>query len=327
MLGSSLMVDEILKNIEKYSTIIILRHQNPDPDAIGSQIALATMIREAYPQKKVYAAGVDLSVLDWIGKMDTVSQETYQDSLVIAVDTANARRIDNNGDYKKADMIIKIDHHPNVDPFADINWVDESFSSCAEMIYSLTEKFAPFKLSKKSAYCLYAGLIGDTNRFLYAETTYKTLNVAAQLAKTGINISEISLHEDEMSARVARLEAYILDNLKITDSGFGYIIIRKDKLDQFNLDDGELDHVVPLIGRINNVNNWIVVSEKVLNQFRVNLRSKNVPINGVAEKFGGGGHPLASGVYVGSIDQVEELIRDMDSLNTPKNGCKKSSSN
>lgn len=309
------MVDEILKYIERYDTIIILRHQNPDPDAIGSQIALSSMLQKTYPQKNIYVTGINLPVLDWIGKMQKISPETYQNALVIAVDTANARRIDNDGSYKKAAKIIKIDHHPNVDPFGDINWVDDTSSSCAEMIYTLTEQTDMLNLSKRSAYCLYAGIVGDTVRFLNGETSYKTLMIAANLAKTGIDISEIALHEDEMSLQVARLEAYILNNLKITDSGLGYIIIRKDTLEKFNLDDGEIDKVVPLIGRINNVNNWIVISEKELNKFRVNLRSKNVSINGVAEKFGGGGHPLASGVYVGSMEDIEALIKDMDRLN------------
>ncbi|MGQ2375082.1 DHH family phosphoesterase [Companilactobacillus zhachilii] len=309
------MIEEILKTIEHYQKIIIIRHQNPDPDAIGSQIGLKTILQEAFPNKKIYAAGIDLAVLDWIGKMDQISTATYQDALVIAVDTANSPRIDNNGDYQKADKIIKIDHHPNVDAFGDINWVDESYSSCAEMIYTLADELEPLKVSRETAFSLYSGVVGDTNRFLYGETDYRTLRIAAELAKTGIDISKIALHEDEMSLQVARLEAYILDNFKITDSGFGYIIIRKPELDKFHLNDGELDHVVPLIGRINTINNWIVVSEKVPNHFRVNLRSKNVAINGVAEKFGGGGHPLASGVYVGSMDEVNALIKDMDALN------------
>lgn len=309
------MIEEILKTIEHYQKIIIIRHQNPDPDAIGSQIGLKTILQEAFPNKKIYAAGIDLAVLDWIGKMDQISTTTYQNALVIAVDTANSPRIDNNGDYQKADKIIKIDHHPNVDAFGDINWVDESYSSCAEMIYTLADELEPLKVSRETAFSLYSGVVGDTNRFLYGETDYRTLRIAAELAKTGIDISKIALHEDEMSLQVARLEAYILDNFKITDSGFGYIIIRKPELDKFHLNDGELDHAVPLIGRINTINNWIVVSEKVPNHFRVNLRSKNVAINGVAEKFGGGGHPLASGVYVGSMDEVNALIKDMDALN------------
>lgn len=309
------MIDEILKTIEQYQKIIILRHQNPDPDAIGSQIGLKTMLQEAFPEKQIYVAGIDLAVLDWIGKMDQISTDTYQDALVIAVDTANSPRIDNNGDYRIADKIIKIDHHPNVDSFGEINWVDESFSSCAEMIYTLSEKLAPLKVSRETSFSLYSGIVGDTNRFLYGETDYRTLRISAELAKTGIDISQIALHEDEMSLQVARLEAYILDNFQITDSGFGYIIIRKPEFDKFHLDDGELDHAVPLIGRINTINNWIVVSEKEPNHFRVNLRSKNVAINGVAEKFGGGGHPLASGVYVGSMEDVNALIKDMDNLN------------
>ncbi|MFC6176801.1 bifunctional oligoribonuclease/PAP phosphatase NrnA [Companilactobacillus huachuanensis] len=309
------MIDEIQKDIEQYQKIIILRHQNPDPDAVGSQIGLKTMLQEAYPTKQIYATGIDLAVLDWIGQMDQISADTYQDSLVIAVDTANAPRIDNNGDYLKASKIIKIDHHPNVDSFGEINWVDESFSSCAEMIYTLADKLEPLHVSQETAFSLYSGIVGDTNRFLYGETDYRTLKISAKLAKTGIDISQVALHEDEMSLQVARLEAYILNNFQVTTSGFGYIIIRKAAFDKFNLADGELDHAVPLIGRINTVNNWIVVSEKEPHHFRVNLRSKNVAINGIAEKFGGGGHPLASGVYVGSMDEVNDLIKDMDNLN------------
>lgn len=309
------MISDILKSIEEYDKIIIVRHQNPDPDAIGSQVGLKLMLQEAYPNKEVYATGIDLPVLDWIGSMDQVSQEVYQDALVIAVDTANAKRIDNAGEYRLADKIIKIDHHPDVDSFGDINWVEDRISSCSEMIYDLTVQLEPLNLSQESAFKLYAGIVGDTNRFLYGETSYQTLQVATNLAKTGIDISQIALHEDEMSERLARLEAYILNNFKLTESGFGYIIIRKPDLESFHLQDGEIDNAVPLIGRINKVNNWIVVSEKVTDHFRVNLRSKKMPINQIAEKFGGGGHPLASGVYVGSMEQVYELIEEMDNLN------------
>lgn len=312
------MINDILKEVEQYNTIIILRHRNPDPDAIGSQTGLAAILQEVFPQKNIYVTGIDLPVLNWIGQMQAIPDSTYKDSLVITVDTANARRIDNDGAYKNAAEVIKIDHHPNVDPFGDLNWVDDTFSSCAEMIFSFTEEINNFQLTKEIAAKLYSGIIGDTVRFLNGETSYRTLITSAKLAKTGINISEISLQEDQMSLEVARLEAYILNNVKITDSGFGYIIIRKDTLDKFNLNDGEIDHAVPLIGRINKVKTWIVVSEKDLNRFRVNLRSKSISINGMAEKYGGGGHPLASGVYVGSIDRVKELITDMDNLNKEK---------
>src|SRR5699024_1239652 len=128
--------------------------------AIGSQTGLATILRDAYPQKNIYIAGIDLPVLDWIGKMQQVPSATYDGALVITVDTANAPRIDNNGDYLKAAQIIKIDHHPDVDPFGDINWVDDRISSCAEMIFSLTEKYDNLNITKESAYSLYSGMVG-----------------------------------------------------------------------------------------------------------------------------------------------------------------------
>lgn len=307
------MFDKILHEIQKYNDIIIIRHQNPDPDAIGSQLGLANILRNAFPQKNILTPGTELEVFDWLGKMQQVPSNKYKDSLVIAVDTANEIRVDDDPHFKDAELIIKIDHHPNDDPFGNINWVDDSFSSCAEMIYTLADELG-LPVEKESARLLYSVVIGDTNRFLYADATYRTLNIAAQLAKTGIDISEISHQEDQMTMEIARLEAYILENFTITDSGFAYIILEKDLLEIFHLNPGELDYAVPLIGKIDEVNTWAIISEKETNKFRCNLRSKEIPINSIAVKFGGGGHPLASGVYVHSMDNVQKLLDEMDKI-------------
>lgn len=308
------MIDEILKKIAAYKTIIVIRHKNPDPDAIGSQIGLVDALKTAYPQKQILAAGGDLPIFDWIGKMDTVSNIQYKGALAIIVDTANTERIDDNNDYRQVQEMIKIDHHPNVDDFGDIAWIDENYSSCAEMIYELIDQSDDLTITKTIAEKLYAGIIGDTNRFLYGETNARTLRIASSLANTGIDLSKIGHHEDEISLDIARLEAYVLENFTITDSGFAYVIIDKDTLDIFNLAPGEIDSVVPIIGKISDVNTWAFISEREKDKFRVNLRSKTIAINPIAEKFGGGGHPLASGVFVHGKDQVDNLLQQMDKI-------------
>src|SRR5699024_455837 len=102
-------------------------------------------------------------------KMEDISDHTYEGALVIVCDTANQARISDDR-YKKGDRLIKIDHHPNEDQYGDMIWVDTSASSVSEMIYELYDEGRKEKgliLSEKAAFLLYAGIVGDTGRFLF----------------------------------------------------------------------------------------------------------------------------------------------------------------
>src|SRR5690606_2025036 len=128
------MKAKILDAIKQYDTIIIHRHIRPDPDAIGSQGALAEIIKESFPQKQVYTVGEEDESLKFLYRMDDIPDEKYEGALVIVCDTANQPRISDDR-YNKGDMLIKIDHHPNEDMYGDIIWVDTSASAVSEMIY------------------------------------------------------------------------------------------------------------------------------------------------------------------------------------------------
>ena len=127
------VMNEIFEKIQAYDTIIIHRHQNPDPDAIGSQVGLRDLLRAHFPQKRVLATGYDEPTLTWLAEMDTVSDEDYNGALVIVCDTANTPRIDDKR-YTNGDFLIKIDHHPNDDAYGDLLWVDTESSSTSELI-------------------------------------------------------------------------------------------------------------------------------------------------------------------------------------------------
>jgi phosphoesterase RecJ-like protein len=88
-----MLLDNILEQIKAYDTIIIHRHINPDPDALGSQGGLAASIQAAYPDKRVLKAGGDVGNLDWLSTMDDVQDADYQNALVISVDTADTPRV------------------------------------------------------------------------------------------------------------------------------------------------------------------------------------------------------------------------------------------
>src|SRR5699024_7668907 len=172
---------EIIEKIKSYDTIVIHRHVRPDPDALGSQVGLQEIIKESFPEKNVYAVGKEDPSLYFFARMDEISDDIYKDALVIVCDTANTGRIDDSR-HRLGKELIKIDHHPNVDAYGDIRWVDTDASSTSEMIYELYESNQDtLKINDAAARLIYGGIVGDTGRFLFSSTTKKTLLYAAEL--------------------------------------------------------------------------------------------------------------------------------------------------
>ena len=246
----------IFAQIKKYNKIIIHRHQRPDPDAIGSQVGLAEILKASFPYKQVSVVGKHIPGFDWIGTMDEVDNSAFDDALVIVTDTANAPRIDDRR-FNNGDELIKIDHHPNDEPFGDLMWVEPAASSCSEMIYAFYQHFAKeLKMPKKAASALYAGIIGDTGRFLYPATTPRTMLVAGALMAAGADAAAISRREDEITLPLARLSAYVYEHLTIMDHGAAYVILTNEILAKFGLTEAGTSAVVSLPGRIKDVAAW-----------------------------------------------------------------------
>lgn len=307
---------EIFKQIKKYNKIIIHRHQRPDPDAIGSQVGLAEILKASFPYKQVYVVGKHIPGFDWIGEMDEVDNQTFDDALVIVTDTANAPRIDDRR-FDNGDELIKIDHHPNDEPFGDLMWVVPEASSCSEMIYDFYQRFAKeLKLPKKAASALYAGIIGDTGRFLYPATTPRTMLVAGALMAAGADANAISQRENEITIPLARLSAYVYENLQILDHGAAYVILTAEILKKFGLTEAGTSAVVSLPGRIKDVSAWAIFVQQDDGHYRIRLRSKGPAINGLAKKHNGGGHDLASGAKAKDMDEIKQVVTELDQLTT-----------
>lgn len=307
-------MDEIFKQIKKYSKIIIHRHQRPDPDAIGSQIGLAEILKASFPYKTIHVVGKHILGFDWIGEMDEIDNAGFDDALVIVVDTANAPRIDDRR-FDQGAELIKIDHHPNDEPFGYIMWVEPEASSSSELIYDFYEKFSDeLTLPKHAAHALLAGIIGDTGRYLYPATTSHTMRVVAGLMDLGADNAAIGQHENELSLPVARLSAYVYENLTILDHGAAYLKLTKDVLAKFDLKEAGTSGVVPIPGKIKDVKLWAIFVQQDDGTYRVRLRSKTDPINEVAKLHDGGGHPLASGAKAKDEAEINQIISELDQL-------------
>lgn len=302
----------ILAKIKAYDTIIIHRHMKPDPDALGSQVGLKEVITSNFPQKTVKVTGYNEPSLSWLAQMDDVADKDYEGALVIVVDTANRPRIDDQR-YLNGNFLIKIDHHPDEDHYGDLSYVDTKASSASEIItdFALQNQL---KLSDQAARLLYAGILGDTGRFLYPATTSKTFIIASELLKYDFDFAALARQMDSFPYKIAKLQAYVFENLEIDKNGAARIILSQKILKKFNLTDAETSAIVSSPGKIDTVQVWAIFVEQADGHYRVRLRSKSTVINEVAKRHAGGGHPLASGANSYSLAENEDIYQELKNL-------------
>lgn len=307
------MKQHIIDKIKEYDTIILHRHVRPDPDAYGSQGGLAEIIKETFPAKRVYLAGQEEPTLYFMNRLDEISDSLYEEALVIVCDTANEERVCDQR-YKLGKEVIKIDHHPNEDPYGDYRWVDTDAAACSEMIYELfKESGGQLKINDKAARLLYAGIVSDTGRFLYASTTIRTMKYAGELMQFAFDRQQLFNDLYEKDAHVLKLEGYILQNFEMDESGVAQVRLTKELLESFGTTQSETSLLVSILGSVRGIQSWVFFIEES-DQIRVRFRSKGAPINGLAMKYGGGGHPLAAGASVYSWEEADQVMADLKQL-------------
>lgn len=305
---------EIIQMIKDYDTIIIHRHVRPDPDAYGSQAGLKEIIRESFPEKQVFAVGEEDPALHFLARMDEVDDEVYKRALVIVCDTANAARIC-DARYELGQKLLKVDHHPNADSYGDLQWVDTTASSTSEMIYDLYlhARELGFRMNNVAARLIYAGIVGDTGRFLFSNTTKKTFQYAAELVTYDIDRMDLYNHLYSEKKNITRLKGYILQHFQLSASGTSNIKLTKELLDAYHIKPMETSTLVGTPGDVEGIQAWVIFIEEE-DQIRVRLRSKGPVINEIAARYNGGGHPMAAGASVYSWAETDQVIKDLEEV-------------
>lgn len=304
---------QIYKQIKKYNNIVIARHIGPDPDALGAQLALREIIKNKFPKKNVYAIGNPASRFKYLGVLDKV-ELPLSNCLLIVLDTPDMKRIDgvNLDDFE---YIIKIDHHPIVDKYANIECVDDNASSTCQIILDMLLKLN-INISTEVAKNLYTGIISDTDRFLHDYTSLKTFELATQLIKkTQFNFTSVYEPLYVRPFAEVKFQGYVYQNLQITDNGVAYIKITEDLMKEFGVDSASAGNMINNLKYVDEILVWVFFSEdKKSNLIRANIRSRGPYINDLASRFGGGGHKYASGARLTSWTQVDSLVEELDNL-------------
>ena len=305
---------QIFKVIKKYDTIVMARHIGADPDALGSQFALKEIILKTFPNKKVYAVGNPASRFKFFGNNEKIDNIDTTKGLLIVLDTPDIKRIDgvslNNFEY-----VIKMDHHPIIDKYANIELIDEDSCSTSQLILEFIFN-NKIEINKEIGEKLYLGIVGDTDRFLHDYTSSKTFSLVTRLLEE-TNIDFTSLYKVLYQRPISeiRFEGYIYQNLILTENGVAYIKITDRKLKEFGVDSAAAGNMINDLKFVNEIIVWLFLTEDIKsNLIRANIRSVGPYINDVATKFGGGGHKYASGVKLKTWDDSDKLINELDEL-------------
>ena len=292
--------------IEKYDSIVIYRHINPDYDALGSQLGLKHLIVDNYPDKKVYAYGKEMLINpEYLEDMDDVDIETIRNSLTVTLDTSVNKRSDDIT-FLQGREILKIDHHLRSEYTGEYMYVDTDASSVCQIVAELAQSVS-WEMGIKAAGYLYGGMLTDSCGLAIDKVDGKCLRLCAYLADSGIDIPWINRCVFDYDMDGFKAKVYFEERIKF-DHDIAYLIGTLEDGRKWSLTDGEIKDYVDIMANIKGVNKYAVFAEMPDHQFTASLRSHKAPVVDIARKYGGGGHALACGIPMMSKDEVAEAI-------------------
>ena len=303
---------QIIDEIENYDSIVIVRHVRPDGDCIGSSFGLREILKQSYPDKKIYSIGDGVvEYLKFLGEEDVVTDEVIAQSLVIVVDTATSKRVA-TPNYTIGKKVIKIDHHIAVENYGDINYVREDYPACCQIIADLAFSFEDkLVMSELAAKCLYTGLVTDTGRFRFRSVNSKTFEIASNILKKEIDTENIYTNLNVKSPESYQLQGYMYQNFKLTENGVAYAFITKKIMKKFNASVEDASNLVNCLDSIKGSLIWILFVQYD-NEIRVRIRSRYLPVVEIGEMFNGGGHANACGASVKNKKELKQLLSVAD---------------
>jgi len=240
------MFEKIYEAIKKYDNIVIARHIGVDPDAMCSTIALRDSIRKTFPNKKVLTVGSGSVKFNFVGKLD--KEEELSNALLLVLDTPDQKRVDCTTLEPYA-YKIKIDHHPYIETFCDLEWIDNNTSSASEMVSDLILN-TDLVMDTGIASNLFAGIVSDTNRFMFSSSDYHIFIKVANLIKDyNIDVEEVYRNLFKRPLSEVKLQGFIAENLTLTEYGVGYAVITDEVIKKYDIDSASGGNM------INNFNN------------------------------------------------------------------------
>lgn len=305
-------LDNILEEINKAEKIVIITHENPDGDAIGSSLAMKLALKQLGKDADVIIPEFP-KAFEFLPGTDEIKKESDIEKydLAIALDCASIKLL--NGFVKYFDNAkskVLIDHHSSNTMFADYNYVDQDAPACAQLLLVVFGYFN-IEVTQNIGTCILAGIITDTGGFKYEGVTADTFRFVSELCDKGIKVSQVynQVYASQTRAKF-ELHKIALDRLEFLEDGkVAFTYITKSDEEKVGAKNGDYDGIVENGRDVEGVEVSVFLRETDKG-IKVSLRSKSyVNASEVAMMFGGGGHIRAAGCNIqGSMEQAKNQI-------------------
>lgn len=320
-------LDEAAGILKGAEDVTLVCHVNPDPDAMGSMLGLASDLAGRGATVRASAPNRPDDLPRWVEALPGTEHLVAPGDLpksppvVVTLDAADRGRLDGLTHLvDRAGTVICIDHHRTNPGFGTINVIDPDASSTAELVYRLIERMGG-GLSADAAACLYAGLVTDTGRFQFEATSPEVLRIAADLRERAFDHVRLAqaLYADG-SVAYLHLLGKVLDRVTLVPrAGLVWTYIGRKDLADAGVPIQETDDVIDIIRVAREADVAAAVKEQRDGGWKVSLRSRGeTDVAAVAERFGGGGHRLAAGyTSKASLEEtVDHLVEALTQVRT-----------
>jgi bifunctional oligoribonuclease and PAP phosphatase NrnA len=310
-------LETIAAAIRAHDRFLVTTHENPDGDALGSLLAAKLMLEQLGKDVVIYLAGeLPLPREYQFMELGELRRDPPADShqrVLLALDCANQRRLGPDPSvYEGAPLVIDIDHHHDNTRFGRLNYIEAQASSTGEILYDLLDEL-DVRLTPEIAEALYIAIVTDTGRFQYANTTAKSLRLAAELVEAGADVHRVfqGVYENVAFAKL-KLIARALEHAQVYEGGRVVVShLEKEDFDAAGAEEPYSEGIIDLLRAVEGAEIAALIREPPTRNGptrRVSLRTtaEGVDVSVIARKSGGGGHPQAAGFS--SEAPLEEII-------------------
>ena len=311
-------IGEILKGAKK---VLIASHQNPDPDAVSSVLALHYVFKNMGLLSFPYLPNQPARSLSFLpGFLDIETEiKSFEPDVIFCLDYGDFKRL-KLPEYlsiKDSCRIVTIDHHLESDQRGEIRILETKASSTSEIIYSWL-KYVNIEINQDLATLLLTGIFSDSGGFCHVSTTSQTLNIVSELLLKGASLNKIASQTLDFSKPLNRSRAwgYVLARIKLDqETGLAYSWVTPADLNRFEANLVDFDGITNIISAVSRINVGLFLIEYENGKVKGSLRSE--PAGGknaaqIVKALGGGGHPYAAGFnQEGTIEEVLKKVLNL----------------
>ncbi len=313
-------ISEVKEQLERFKTITIVTHLNPDADTIGTGLGLFNLLSKDRKKRVeiVNASNMLPNYLDFLPSFEKIKHTMdFEKSLVITCDCGSTNRLGFDLEDRE---ILNIDHHESNEHYGTVNVVIPEYASASQVAYGLFK--ALYSIGVESATCFYAALLSDTRYFTTNSVDQRVFEVAKELVDIGVNPAEVACHfTQRRSLSSLRILERALSHLELCCEGkVARLMVTQDDIIATGARMPDMEGIVDYARSLATVEIGLFAME-LKDGIRISLRSKTVDVSKVAAFFGGGGHKVAAGFIVKqtnlqeTIDTILKKIEELGILN------------